>query len=118
MSVAVTDENYVDGNAAGAIAIKNKLIDMHRDFLGETLTLASDELEASYSLFVETWQDRLSQAGNGWAWNYPDENCYFWVDSQWAEDGPANQASDPDGILYTWTTILIYLMTDFYYLHE
>jgi hypothetical protein len=118
MSVAVNDENYVDGNAAGAIAIKNKLIDMHSDFLGESLTLTSDELEASYLLFVETWQDRLSQAGNGWAWSYPDENCYFWDDSQWAEGGPANQASDPEGILYTWTTILIYLMTDFYYLHE
>jgi hypothetical protein len=118
MSVAVNDENYVDGNAAGAVAIKNKLIEMHGDFLGESLTLASDELEASYSLFVETWQDRLSQADNGWAWNYPDEDCYFWDESHWAEDGPANQASDPDGILYTWASMLIFLMTDFYYLHE
>lgn len=117
MSVAVNDENFVDGNTAGAVAIKNKLIEMHLEFLGESLTLASDELEASYSLFVETWQDRLSQ-DSGWAWNYPDENCYFWDESHWADDGPANQASDPDGILYTWTTILIYLMTDFYYLHE
>jgi hypothetical protein len=118
MSVAVNDENYMEGNAAGAVAIKNKLIDMHSDFLGESLTLTSDELEASYLLFVETWQDRLSQAGNGRAWSYPDEKCMFWDDSQRAEGGPANQAADPDGILYTWTTILIYLMTDFYYLHE
>ncbi len=118
MEIGLTTNSPVDGNSAGAIAIKNKLIQLHQKLLGETLEIDDEELEASYLLLVETWQERTANPDHTWAWSWPDENCYFYQDDPWGEDGPASTARDPSGMLNAWTSILIYLMTDFRYLHE
>lgn len=118
MLVAVADLSPENGTSAGAMAIKDKLIELHQRFLGETLDHGDVELEMTYLLLVETWQDRLSHDDHFWAWTYPMENCFFYDEAHWEEGGPANQAQDSNGMLYTWASILIYLMTDFYYLHE
>ena len=118
MRVTVSDIAYVDGNSAGAIAIKDKLIEMHADFLGESVAEGDDELEASYLLLVETWQDRLARSDSTRAWDYPNENCNFYLEEHWQEGGASSQAQDLNRMLYTWTSMLIYFMTDFNYLHE
>jgi len=119
MSIGLESESYEAGTSGGAIALKAKLSEMHQKFLGENLSIADEELEFSYRLLVETWQDRSTQENNGWAWDWPNENCHFYLEShQWQNGGAASRAGDPNHMLYTWTTILIYLMTDFYYLHE
>ena len=118
LRIAVNDLNLADGNSTGAVAIKNKLIQMHDKFLGETIDHGDIELEASYLLLAETWLDRLSMEDNGWALTYPNENCHFYLPEHWEDGGVAGQASDPNAMLYTWTSMLIYFMTDFYYLHE
>ncbi len=118
LQIAVNDLDYADGNSVGATAIKEKLVDLHSRFLGETVAPGDDELEASYLLLVETWQDRMAAENNDWAWNYPNESCNFYLQEHWRQGGVANNASDPSNMQYTWTTILIFFMTDFYYLHE
>ena len=118
MQVAVNDLDLVDGKSAGASAIKEKLTEIHDRFLGETVSEGDEELEASYLLLVETWLDRMEADDNNRAWSYPNEDCHFFLDEHWAEGGVAHSASDTNAMLYTWTTMLIYFMTDFYYLHE
>jgi hypothetical protein len=119
MSVNVQTEEYALGTSAGALAIKQKLIDLHKQALGESLQLGDDELEFSYRLLVETWEDRQTHENNDWAWDWPNENCHFYLRSQWdGENSVSSRAQDPSQMLYAWTSTLIYLMTDFYYLHE
>lgn len=119
MSVGVESTDPTSGATQGELAIKNKLIELHEKFLGESLRLGDEELDYSYQLLIETWKDRASQEnGRNSAWNWPNEDCRFYSNSHWEEGGPARQANDPHHMLYTWTSMLIYLMTDFYYLHE
>ena len=119
MRISVNNNSPVDGTSAGAGAIKDKLIELHQTLLGESLQPGDEELEASYLLLVETWQERLAHPDHSWAWTWPDENCYWYqAEDVWAEGGVAATAADPTGMLNTWTSMLIYFMTDFHYLHE
>jgi len=118
MQIAVNDLDLVAGQSAGATAIKEKLTEIHDRFLGETVSAGDEELEASYLLLVETWLDRMEAEDNNRAWSWPNEDCDFYLPEHRAEGGVAHNASDPNAMLYTWTTMLIYFMTDFYYLHE
>ncbi len=120
MEVAINDTDPAAGNSAGALAIKEKLVELHDQFLGESLTTEDVEIEASYQLLTETWQARLvtmEEAGT-WAWSWPDEGCNFYLNEHWDEGGPGSTANDPTGMMNTWTSMIIYLMTDFAYLHE
>ena len=118
MQIVVNDPDLVDGKSAGAAAIKEKLTEIHGRFLGETVAEGDEELEASYLLLLETWLDRMEAEDNNRAWSWPNEDCDFYLPEHRAEGGVAHNASDPNAMLYTWTTMLIYFMTDFYYLHE
>ena len=118
MQLSFNDNSPVNGTSVGALAIKNKLIELHQRMLGETLVPGDEELEASYLLLVETWQERVTSPDHSTAWTWPNENCSFYLGEHWEEDGAANTAQDANGMLNTWTTMLIYFMTDFNYLHE
>ncbi len=92
---------------------------MHQKLLGQSVTLDEPALETSYLLLVETWLERMANPQHGHAWSHPKEECHFYQDEDvWAEGGLANTAQDDTGMLNTWTTMLIYFMTDFNYLHE
>src|SRR5690606_36517634 len=45
-------------NTRGALALKQKLVELHHVLLGQTLTVNSPELLASYDLLLQTWQER------------------------------------------------------------
>ena len=98
--------------------IRSKLIELHQNFLGESLEIGDVELEASYQLLLETWQERLGNNEQRLPFNYPDEECYFYLDEHYADGGIKSRSEDESGMLNTWTSVLIYLMTDFDYLHE
>ncbi|MBO6656089.1 MAG: DUF1588 domain-containing protein [Pseudomonadales bacterium] len=121
MSVAVSDSNPAYGNSAGGIAIKEKLVQLHNHFLGEALSTDDAEIDATYGLLVDTWearQDHIAENGD-WAWNWPDESCDFPRSEFWeGDDAVGNNGNDPSGMKNTWASILIYLMSDFDYLHE
>jgi hypothetical protein len=118
MLVSIDDNNPTGGNSIGALAIKNKLIELHQSLLGETLEMGDEELEASYQFVVETWQDRSNQNNNNQAYTWPYETCRFFLSEHHDADGAAQFREDNSHMLYTWTSLLIYLMTDFEYLHE
>ena len=58
--------------------------------------------------------------GSGdWAWDWPNENCSFpRNEHREGDDAVGNNGNDPTGMKNTWASILIYLMSDFDYLHE
>jgi len=118
LRVSVDDNEPANGTSVGAFAITNKLIDLHQKLLGESLEPGDEELEASYQLLLETWQARSANPDNFWAWSWPDETCHFYLTEHFEPDGVANNAQDPSRMLNTWASVLIYLMTDFHYLHE
>ena len=118
MSATIEDVEYLERPSSGEILLKQKLVELHQKFLGEQLDIDSDEINNSYQLLVETWQERETHEHNGYAWRWPDENCNFYSQSHWGDGSVSRRANDDNQMLYTWTSILIYLMTDFYYLHE
>ena len=118
MSATIEDVEYLERPSSGEILLKQKLVELHQKFLGEQLDIDSDEINNSYQLLVETWQERKTHEHNGYAWRWPDENCNFYSQSHWGDGSVSRRANDDNQMLYTWTSILIYLMTDFYYLHE
>ena len=131
MSLSVSDDSTIaEGSTAGAIAIKNKLIELHQAFLGEWLKLGDAELEMSYLLLVETWQERIAIPirDRRRPWSDETEQCHFSNDIRESSTFPKDESGEPIGLeslssdssamLYTWTSMLISLMTDPYYLHE
>lgn len=121
MSVTVSAANPSSGTSAGAIAIKEKLVFLHEYFLGEELSTDDEEIDATFNLVVDTWEARKAFiAENGdWAWSWPDENCNFPNGQYWeGEDAVGNNGNDPSAMKNTWASVLIYLMSDFEYLHE
>ena len=131
MSMSVSDDSTIaEGSTAGAIAIKNKLIELHQVFLGESLKIGDAELEMSYLLLVETWQERMAIPiqNRRRPWSNETEQCHFSGDIRLSSTFPKDESGEPIGLesissdssamLYTWTSMLIYLMTDPYYLHE
>jgi len=118
MSSTVQNVSYRELASGGEIVLKEKLVELHQKFLGEKLSINDDEITYSYSLLLESWEERKTHEHNGYAWRWPDENCNFYSQSHWGGGSVSRRANDDNQMLYTWTSILIYLMTDFYYLHE
>jgi hypothetical protein len=131
MAMSVRDDSTIaEGSTAGAIAIKNKLIELHQVFLGESLKIGDAELEMSYLLLVETWQERMAIPiqNRRRPWSSETEQCHFSSDIRESSTFPKDESGEPiflasissdsSAMLYTWTSMLISLMTDPYYLHE
>lgn len=101
----------------GEQAIRAQLQAMHKNFLGETLAANSEELTNTYNFLVELWQARQSN-------NYPQaavawdvESCEIPIEGWWDQDRSAEFA-DPYYMQGTWASVLVYFLTDYYYLHE
>jgi len=61
MELAVeTAESAIDSQTNGAIAIKQKMVELHEKMLGKHYEIDSPEIEASYELFVNSWLNRKS----------------------------------------------------------
>ena len=60
----------------GAMAIRNKLVELHEKLLGVTVTVDSPDVEAAFQLFVEVWErerkhelrDEEPECGDGDCW--------------------------------------------------
>jgi hypothetical protein len=119
MSVTVDSEDTE--NSTGAFLIKQKLVDLHQMMLGESLSIEDEEIQQSYQLLVETWEARIASEDTYRSWSYPDEDCFFPPEQHpdpWGEGGIAQLDRDVSGMKNTWTSIMIYLMTDYKFLHE
>lgn len=132
--------------SAGAIAIRQKLIDLHITLLGKSYDINSTEIEVAYQLFVESWLERVDLGYSGHLTWSNEEQCQWWRDKFFFDDLPiedealelsysdndypnfqfteaagnyANRnAPDPLHVKGSWTTIITYLLTHYHYLYE
>ncbi len=114
--IDVRVESIDPQNSNGALAIKAKLAELHNQLLGEALTPLDDEVTQSYQLLVDTWLARRASATPDVAWEWGIESCNF--PEQFASDGSGDRRADPSAMLNTWSSSLIYFLTDYNYLHE
>lgn len=112
-SIAVLTDD-VNGSV-GSMKIKSKLQELHRIFWGEEYALDSEELQASYVLFVDVWQGYRDSNAPTWIGS---EQTNYWTPNGWWDIDHGSAQSDANYIKSTWTSMLIYLMTDYQYLHE
>lgn len=107
-----------DGKAeTGEMRIRQQLQYLHKQLLGETLSLYHEEITASYDLLLELWQERKARGfpANAIASDY--ENCDIPIDDWWDKDRSAELA-DPEHMQGAWMSMLMYFLTDYHYLHE
>ena len=121
--------------SAGSAAIRNRLVELHRDFLGVEVDANSPDIEAAYRLFVDVWRDNV-ESGTGFF-----EGCdmYHGADIRYYTELLGPEAllegvrsydwdfvgdyhdgidfSDSRGVARTWVVVLAYLLTDYRYLH-
>ena len=126
--------------SAGALAIKDKLVELHDKLLGIQVTPDSPEVEAAYRLFVDIWErGRESQEDWGGLPCNWDLDLYFFegiLDGALVEskDGHGNwqynfdwdriddflegiDFSDPHRIAQAWVAVLAAMMMDYRYLY-
>jgi hypothetical protein len=124
---------------AGATLIKNKLVELHSKLLGQTVTVTSPEVLASYDLLVQTLQSR--KAGNSapsllqsktlacdWSTDIGFIGTLGYPDNPFGTNGRYNttpvtnwltpQAQDPLLMKQSWGVVMAYLLSHYDYLHE
>ena len=120
IQMSVTTSTNDTNASAGAAKIKQKLVDLHSILLGEEHALNSVEVEQSYELLVLTWEARVMQDNRHHSWTHPEENCNYppFVGNPFRDGGVGSLDRDPTGMKNAWTSLLIYFMTDYKFLHE
>ena len=131
-------ESDID-TSQGAMAIRNKLVELYEKLLGVTVTVDSPDVEAAFGLFVDVWEQlRSTPEYDGWptacAWS--DDDLYFegFADDvyQYSENGDIEfnwdrvrevfdesgaSAGEDDPVIRAWIAVLIYILTDYRYLY-
>ena len=135
--LVVSVESDID-TSQGAMAIRNKLVELHEKLLGVTVTSDSPEVDAVFRLFVEVW-DRERSATDSGRPNWWRAGC--WIQDQHYFEGIAddllfyNEYGDLDydwdrvdeileevdfhrlrPVVRAWVTVLAYFLMDYRYL--
>lgn len=105
------------GGSSGEQALRQQLVQLHQRMLGESLSVRDPEIDASYQLLVSLWQERRNSDAPPFAIDWNRENCEIPIPDWWAVDRTA-ELQDPDYMIGSWTSMLIYFLTDYRYLHE
>lgn len=126
-------------SSAGATAIKNKLIELHYKLLGQTLSITSPEVAASYDLLVQTWTGRKATNSAPSLLQSKTLACDWSTDIGFIgtlgtypgsplTNGRYNtaavttwlnpQAQDALLMKQSWTVVMAYLLSHYDYLHE
>lgn len=106
-----------NAKGAGEQAIRKQLQVFHERFLGETLALNSPEINASYDAFVDFWQVRKTQGFGRSAVEWGKEVCEIDHPGFWEKDN-TDVFADPEQAMGAWISFMVYLLTDYRYLHE
>ena len=130
-------------SSVGAAAIKAKLAELHRKFLGADADADSIEVEAAFDLFVDVWQrSRITNNSDFGSMRCDwSSDTYYLEDvvedafpyrEDWGDEWGARRDwdreridahfetidwSDPYHVARTWAVLLSFLMTDPGYLH-
>lgn len=114
--VLAVNANEPYGANQGELRIRQQLVSLHNRFLGQLLATDSPEIDASYNLLVDTWQWRQANMPQR-AYDWETEGCDIPVPNWWQQDW-TNELADSSYMQGSWISVLIYLMTDYHYLHE
>lgn len=100
------------------VGIRDKIVDLHYQFWSETHSPDDPEVTASYQIILDVRQER-EELGWDYVNIWPDESCNFYLEEHWADDDSiGNRGQDPTYMKSAWSGLLIYLMTDYKFLHE
>lgn len=123
--------------------IRRKLVELHKILHGKTYSIDSVEIKIAYDLLVDTWVGFKENAGTPNLIG-SDNICDWWADNDFAEDldipGEAYTISDDGtyrmnssvvapflaengGVDYfymkkSWVSVMVYMMTHYFYLYE
>jgi len=121
--VAITDLPEVDGvpSAAGETAIRNGLVHLFEQVLGETHVADDADIDRAYALWVDVWRD-----GKAFVAENPTTNrnllsaCRGRWDARTGVELPAEQRieQDPDFTVRSWMAVMTYLLADYRFLHH
>ena len=129
-----------DGDSAGAMAVRRKLVDIYDRLLGVTETVDSPEVEAAFRLFMDVWNLKRREGSSGhFLWREQQctiANDHLFLSEVVPELLSANESGgsdfnwdafdelqhsrpfgDPDYIAQTWSVVLSYLLADYRYLY-
>ena len=128
-----------DGASAGATAIRNKLVDLHRKLFGVKVAADSPDVDRAFQVFFEVWARKHRTEGGHFDHSEfqcaaQDDHAYYdglvddpveygeWGGSRvnWdraSELFDKRDMSDPTHAVRTWVVTLAYLMTDYRYLY-
>ena len=124
----------------GAMAIRNKLVELHEKLLGVTVAVDSPEVDAAFQLYVEVWErerhDYEPECGDDGCWLSCDIDDMLYFEG--IEDNAVfvNQHGDYDfdwdrvdeiineldfhrhsPVVQTWVVVLAHLLMDYRYLY-
>ena len=101
----------IDRNTTDPTKLKNKIVELYDRFLGEKLTTTSLDVVDTYDMLVLTAKERRD---NNKTWATLDVECVWEEDRGWEKyDG-----NDPKGMIYAWTDVISFLLTDYKFIHE
>ncbi len=93
---------------------------LHRHVLGEELTAASPEVEATYQLFYETWKEGKALVATGALDDHLHWLCV--ADSDFVTDAALPKAqqvrNDANYTVRAWMAVVTYLLLDWRFLHD
>lgn len=106
-------------------AIKRNIQFLHKRVLGESLSLDDPEIQRTYQLFLETWQEGKSgmAKADGEEGKLPSAlsgACQVW-DDYWTRDAlPEGEelSEDPTYTVRAWMSVMTYLLSDFKFLYQ
>ncbi len=144
MQVSLTVEDTIDpaqSRSAGALAIRQKLVELHNVLWGEHYTVDSPEIADAFELFLLSWQEAKNASGDGLLWpnscNWASDQRFFegtsypgnplrlnasgnWWEWDWDNTGKflSAYASDGNGTKRAWVVVMAYLLGHYNYLYE
>jgi len=121
MSVVLSVSDAISQNSLGGNLTKQTIVDLIQKAWGDDLTINDPEVSLIYEMFVTSWTNKKNL--EGWNNHIAEEgiNCNFpfWQHNR-PEDGydAWELGDDPQAVMSAWRTVILYLMTDYRYLHE
>jgi hypothetical protein len=107
-------------------AIKKNIQYLHQILLSEKLSLTDAEIEASYQLFLSTWQLGQTMLANPDDYQpTPSASLYWTCRGRWdrenndeALDAELRVERDENYVIRSWMAVMTYLLSDYRYIYE
>lgn len=107
-------------------AIKKNIQYLHNALLGESLELSNPEIDATYQLFLSTWQLGNTMLANPDDYEpepstYLEWTCRALWDRENNDQGLEDEARiyrDENYVIRSWMSVMTYLLSDYRYIYE